>query len=121
MRARQRPHAQHPGLVRGFGNQLARQGALDQRAGFVDTVKRDEATETRPLIGAQQHLIQRLEPILHRLETMIAANGKDHGLQGFGIRRLIPCGQTAGQILKRGHDLAVVLRVLEKKLIRPVD
>lgn len=26
-----------------------------------------------------------------------------------------------GQILKRGHDLAVVLRVLERKLIRPVD
>ncbi len=26
-----------------------------------------------------------------------------------------------GRILKRGHDLAVVLRVLEKKLIRPVD
>jgi hypothetical protein len=26
-----------------------------------------------------------------------------------------------GQILKRGHDLAVVLRVLERKLIRPVE
>lgn len=26
-----------------------------------------------------------------------------------------------GRILKRGHDLAIVLRVLEKKLIRPVD
>ncbi|WP_134678566.1 DUF2794 domain-containing protein [Paracoccus ravus] len=26
-----------------------------------------------------------------------------------------------GRILKRGHDLAVVLRVLERKLIRPVD
>ncbi|MTH76730.1 DUF2794 domain-containing protein [Paracoccus aestuariivivens] len=26
-----------------------------------------------------------------------------------------------GRILKRGHDLANVLRVLEKKLIRPVD
>ena len=26
-----------------------------------------------------------------------------------------------GRILKRGHDLPVVLRVLEKKLIRPVD
>lgn len=26
-----------------------------------------------------------------------------------------------GQILKRGHDLKTVLRVLEKKLIRPVD
>lgn len=26
-----------------------------------------------------------------------------------------------GQILKRGHDLPVVLRVLERKLIRPVD
>lgn len=25
-----------------------------------------------------------------------------------------------GQILRRGHDLAVVLRVLEKRLIRPV-
>ena len=26
-----------------------------------------------------------------------------------------------GQVLKRGHDLAQVLRVLERKLIRPVD
>lgn len=26
-----------------------------------------------------------------------------------------------GRILKRGHDLAAVLRVLEKKLIRPID
>lgn len=26
-----------------------------------------------------------------------------------------------GQVLKRGHDLASVLRVLERKLIRPVD
>lgn len=26
-----------------------------------------------------------------------------------------------GQVLKRGHDLAAVLRILERKLIRPVD
>lgn len=26
-----------------------------------------------------------------------------------------------GRILKRGHDLKMVLRVLEKKLIRPID
>ncbi|RCW88167.1 DUF2794 domain-containing protein [Paracoccus lutimaris] len=26
-----------------------------------------------------------------------------------------------GRVLKRGHDLPAVLRVLEKKLIRPVD
>jgi hypothetical protein len=26
-----------------------------------------------------------------------------------------------GQILRRGHDLAAALRVLEKPLIRPVD
>lgn len=26
-----------------------------------------------------------------------------------------------GQVLKRGHDLKVVLRVLERKLIRPVE
>lgn len=26
-----------------------------------------------------------------------------------------------GRVLKRGHDLAAVLRVLEKKLIRPID
>ena len=26
-----------------------------------------------------------------------------------------------GRILKRGHDLPAVLRVLEKKLIRPID
>ncbi|THD73897.1 DUF2794 domain-containing protein [Thalassobius vesicularis] len=28
---------------------------------------------------------------------------------------------TDGQVLKRGHDLPTVLRVLERKLIRPVD
>jgi hypothetical protein len=26
-----------------------------------------------------------------------------------------------GQVLKRGHDLKTVLRVLDRKLIRPVD
>ncbi|MGB8813443.1 MAG: DUF2794 domain-containing protein [Paracoccaceae bacterium] len=26
-----------------------------------------------------------------------------------------------GQILRRGHDLAAVLRVLEKRMIRPID
>jgi len=26
-----------------------------------------------------------------------------------------------GQVLRRGHDLAAVLKVLEKKLIRPID
>jgi hypothetical protein len=28
---------------------------------------------------------------------------------------------TEGQVLRRGHDLPAVLKVLEKKLIRPVD
>lgn len=28
---------------------------------------------------------------------------------------------SEGQVLRRGHDLAAVLRVLEAKLIRPVD
>lgn len=28
---------------------------------------------------------------------------------------------AAGQVLRRGHDLAAVLKVLERKLIRPVD
>lgn len=28
---------------------------------------------------------------------------------------------AAGQVLRRGHDLAAVLKVLEKRLIRPVD
>jgi hypothetical protein len=26
-----------------------------------------------------------------------------------------------GQVLRRGHELSMVLRVLEKKLIRPID
>lgn len=28
---------------------------------------------------------------------------------------------AAGQVLRRGHDLAAVLKVLERRLIRPVD
>lgn len=28
---------------------------------------------------------------------------------------------SEGQVLRRGHDLAAVLRVLEQKLIRPID
>ncbi|HCQ58222.1 MAG TPA: DUF2794 domain-containing protein, partial [Sulfitobacter sp.] len=28
---------------------------------------------------------------------------------------------TGGQVLRRGHDLKAVLRVLERKLIRSVD
>ena len=38
--------------------------------------------------------------------------GKWQGL--FGV------GGMGGEILRRGHDLPVVLRVLERKLIRPV-
>ncbi len=54
---------------------------------------------------AAEHPIYRIEkrPRLRARQGMYAVVGMD------------------GQILKRGHDLATVLRVLERKLIRPVD
>ena len=52
-----------------------------------------------------EHPIYRIEkrPKLRAKQGMYAVIGMD------------------GQILKRGHDLKAVLRVLERKLIRPVD
>lgn len=54
---------------------------------------------------ASEHPLYRIEkhPALRLRQGMYAVLGMD------------------GQILKRGHDLATVLRVLERKLIRPVD
>lgn len=53
---------------------------------------------------AAEHPLYRIEkrPRLRNAQGMYAVVGMD------------------GQILRRGHDLAVVLRVLERKLIRPV-
>jgi hypothetical protein len=54
---------------------------------------------------ATEHPLYRIEktPKLRQRQGMYAVIGMD------------------GQILKRGHDLATVLRVLERKLIRAVD
>lgn len=54
---------------------------------------------------AAEHPLYRIEkrPRLRQAQGLYAVIGMD------------------GRILKRGHDLAVVLRVLERKLIRPVD
>ena len=54
---------------------------------------------------AAEHPLYRIEkrPRLRNRQGMYAVIGMD------------------GQILKRGHDLRAVLRVLDRKLIRPVD
>ncbi|WP_343080603.1 DUF2794 domain-containing protein [Ostreiculturibacter nitratireducens] len=54
---------------------------------------------------AAEHPLYRIEkrPKLRSRQGMYAVIGMD------------------GQVLKRGHDLPTVLRVLERKLIRPVD
>lgn len=54
---------------------------------------------------AAEHPIYRIEkrPRLRGRQGMYAVIGMD------------------GQILKRGHDLPTVLRILERKLIRPID
>lgn len=54
---------------------------------------------------AAEHPLYRIEkrPRLRNRQGMYAVIGMD------------------GQVLKRGHDLRTVLRVLERKLIRPVD
>lgn len=54
---------------------------------------------------AAEHPLYRIEkrPALRNKQGLYAVIGMD------------------GQVLKRGHDLPAVLRVLERKLIRPVD
>lgn len=49
---------------------------------------------------------------LYRIEKHPALRAKQGMYALFGMN---------GQVLKRGHDLASVLRVLERKLIRPID
>lgn len=54
---------------------------------------------------AAEHPLYRIEkrPALRNKQGLYAVMGMD------------------GQVLKRGHDLPTVLRVLERKLIRPVE
>ena len=52
------------------------------------------------------------ETPLYRIEKRPKLRGKQGQYAVIGAE---------GQVLKRGHDLAGVLRVLERKLIRPVD
>lgn len=49
---------------------------------------------------------------LYRIEKRPKLRQKQGEFAVFGME---------GQVLKRGHDLRTVLRVLERKLIRPVD
>ncbi len=49
---------------------------------------------------------------LYRIEKRPRLRGKQGLYAVIGID---------GQVLRRGHDLATVLRVLERKLIRPID
>src|SRR5580704_4261953 len=47
----------------GFAQILAGQHTLDQAHDIVAAVELDEGAHARPLLGAQQHLIERLEPL----------------------------------------------------------
>src|ERR1044071_789567 len=57
----------------------------DQRRGLLAPVERDEGAEARPLVLAQQHFIERLEPGAQLRERMALADLVDLGLQGLRI------------------------------------
>ena len=60
--------------------QLACQTLFDQLDRFIDTVKRDEPAETRPLGRPEQNLVDRREPVAQRFEPVVLADRKDQRL-----------------------------------------
>src|SRR5688500_5144747 len=79
----------------GRGERLA-----DQLRRLLAPIERDEGTKARPLVLAQQHFVERLEPRAQLRERMALADLIDLGLQGFGIgirRRALEIRQQLGQ------------------------
>src|SRR6185437_11865629 len=97
------PPAGGAGAEGGSGGleQLAGKGRGDQGAGFGHPVKGDEGAKARPLLAAEQHLIERAEPVAQRLETMRLADLEDEVLQRLGVRRSLERGEAGGQVLER--------------------
>ena len=56
--------------------QRAREPLINQRNRLLDTIKRDEATEPRALRRAQEHFIDRFEPVAQRLKAMLFADSE---------------------------------------------
>lgn len=72
---------------------------------------RDYAISARPEVAHFAVFRRTAETPLYRIEKRPRLRGKQGMYAVFGME---------GQALRRGHDLAQVLRVLERKLIRPV-
>src|SRR5690554_4777353 len=98
--------------------QCAVQRLSDQRARLLDAVKLDEGTEARPLRLAEQHLVERREPIAQRLEAVRLADGVDLALNALGKRALRQFGETPLELGERGTLLfvrrAIALRRLDE-------
>src|SRR3546814_8039197 len=56
---------------------LAGERAADQPDRCIATVERGEGAEARPLALAEQHLVERLEPVAQRLAAVRVARGMD--------------------------------------------
>ena len=80
-----RPAAGTPGAIRSGGVGGAGERRLDQRDCFGDAIQRDEAAEARPLLLAEQHLIQAAEPGAQFGESMALADLVDDVLDRFGV------------------------------------
>ena len=55
------------------------------------------------------------------VDNIALAKGSGIATYGRNLLSTIAGLGMDGQVLRRGHDLAQVLRVLERKLIRPID
>src|ERR1700753_3615668 len=68
--------------------QLARQAFADQRAGFADAEDRCKRTEARAAFLAEEHFVERLEPIAQRLEAVLLADSKHFVLDRLRVSDL---------------------------------
>src|SRR3954449_9305000 len=57
----------------------------NQAAAVVDAVQRDEAAHARALRGAEQGLVERLEPAAQRFEWVALADLEDGVLDDFAV------------------------------------
>ena len=91
----------------GLGRELAREAGVDQGDRLGDAVERDEAAEARALLLAEEHLVDRGEPVAERLEAVVVADGEDEVLQRLGIGGAVPGLQPVAQVGEGGGLLRV--------------
>src|ERR1043165_3522892 len=89
--------------LRGFAEVFASERALDQAHDVVAAVELDEGAHARALLAAQQHLVERLEPLAQLFLGEVAlARLVDLVLDELRTLAVRDLAQSVGEVLERG-------------------